>query len=179
MKAIKLITLILLLNSCISEKKKAEICQTCPTTTEVVTKEVIKVTNFDTTLFLSTLGKDLSFNNDESDCCILVNQLTEQMAANNGTITAKENGVKSSIFKVKNKITFRCEADSLKAVIKGLRTEISNHKDKVITKTVIAECKREHKKWFDKFYFYWFLITLAIIIGYFLPQIVKLIKRFI
>jgi hypothetical protein len=127
-------------------KRMAKICATCPAVTETVTNEVIKITNFDTTLFLSQLGKDLEFNSDANDCCVLVNELMEQMAANNGTITVKENGIKSSIFKTNNKVVFRCEADSLKRIIEGLRKEINKRTSKVETKIIPLPCDKNHVK---------------------------------
>ena len=111
----------IILVSCISEKKRAKICATCPIVTEVVTKETI--TSFDTALYISRTGKDLSFKANDSDCCVLVSALYTQMAANNGTITAKKDGIKSSIFKDKGALVFRCGADSLLEVLKGIRTD--------------------------------------------------------
>jgi len=172
------LALILLLTSCISEKKRAEICASCPIVTEVVTVE--KITSFDTALYISKMGKDLSFNANDSDCCVLVNALLEAMAESNDTIKAKKDGIKSSIFKdkAKGKIVFRCEADSLKEVIKGLRTvKITDKKE---TKVIEKLCELEHRNWLDCLARKWLWISLIVLSVFglwkFGPKLLKLIK---
>lgn len=166
----------IVLVSCISEKKRAKICSSCPVVTEVVTKE--KITSFDTALYISKMGKDLSFKANDSDCCVLVNALLEAMSKDNDTIKAKKDGIKSSIFKDKAKgtIVFRCEADSLKEVIKGLRTEISESKTE--TKIIEKLCELEHRNWLDRLARKWlyFSISMLIVLGLwkFGPKLLKL-----
>ena len=124
------------------------------------------------------MGKDLIFENDSSDCCILVNALMEAMAESNDTIKAKKDGIKSSIFKdkAKGKIVFRCEADSLKEVIKGLRTvKITDKKE---TKVIEKLCQLEHRNWFDRLARKWFWISVSILTALglwkFGPKLLKL-----
>ena len=180
MKQINLIIL-LLLSSCITEKKRAKICAECPAITEVVTKEVIKVTNFDTTLFISQMGKDLMFD-FSGDCCRVMDSLFAEMGRSNGTITAVDNGIKSSIFKKGKAIVFRCEADSLRAIIKGLRTTIETNKSKVEIKVLPApKCEKEHKDWLDKYDRPWFFISLGALLLFlgwkFKPTLLGLFKK--
>jgi hypothetical protein len=159
--------------SCISEKKRAKICASCPVITEVVTHET--VTPFDTALYISKTGKDLSFKANDSDCCVLVTALYASMAANNGTITAKKDGIKSSIFKAKGVIVFRCEADSLKEIIKGLRTVKNTFKTE--TKVIEKLCELDHRKWLDELARKWLWLSLIILSAYglfkFGPKLLK------
>jgi len=162
MRTIQIIILILLLSSCNSEKRLAKRCAKCQSSTEVMTKEVIKITPFDTTLFISQMGKDILFPDAENgNCCEMVDSLNAMMARGNGTISANNGGIKSSVFKQNKKIVFRCEADSLKKVIEGLRTEITTSTSKTITKTIELPCSKEHKDWLDKYDRPWFFISLG------------------
>lgn len=171
------LVLILLLTSCISEKKRAKRCASCPVVTEVVTVE--KITSFDTALYISKMGKDLIFENDSSDCCVLVNALMEAMAESNDTIKAKKDGIKSSIFKdkAKGKIVFRCEADTLKEVIKALRTVKTT--SKIETKIIEKPCELEHRNWIDRLARKWLLISLIALSVFglwkFGPKLLKLL----
>lgn len=161
---IRLITILislLVLTSCLTEKKRQEICSACPVVIKDSIREVIKTTSFDTTLFISTLGKDIMFDYS-GDCCSVMDSLFAQMGRSDGTITAVDNGIKSSIFKKDKKIVFRCEADSLRAIIKGLRTTIETTKSKVETKVLPApKCEKPHKDWLDKYDRPWLFISLG------------------
>jgi len=183
MKLIKIITILLLLSSCDAEKRMAKRCAKCPSVTEVITKEVIKTTPFDTTLFISQMGKDLMFD-FSGDCCSVMDSLFAEMGRSSGTITAVDNGVKSSIFKKGKKIVFRCEADSLRAVIKGLRTTIQTTNSKVTTKTITLpapKCEKQHKDWLDKYDRPWFFISLGALLLFlfwkFKPTLLGLFKK--
>ena len=181
MKLLRLILPILLLSSCDTEKRLAKRCAKCPSVTEVVTKEVIKVTPFDTTLFISQMGKDLMFD-FSGDCCSVMDSLFAQMGRSNGTITAVDNGIKSSVFKKDKKLVFRCEADSLRKVIEGLRTTIEKTTSQVKTITLPApKCEKPHKDWLDKYDRPWFFISLGALLLFlgwkFKPGLLKLFKK--
>lgn len=151
----------LILVGCVTEKQRLKICQSCTLASKDSVRVVTTVTPFDTALYVSQMGKDISFNIDSNNCCQLVDTLFSMMARSNGTITAKENGVKSSIFTKNNKLTFRCEADSLKNVITLLRKEIETSRE--VVKVVPARCDLEHRTKFDGFTFWWFWITSALL----------------
>lgn len=161
MRVISILLITVLFTACLSEKKRQEICSQCPIVIKDSIREITKVSSFDTTLFLSTLGKDIMFD-FSGDCCSTMDSLFAQMGRNNGTITATDNGIKSSIFKKGKAIVFRCEADSLRAVIKGLRTTIETTKSRVETKVLPApKCEKPHKDWLDKYDRPWFFISLG------------------
>lgn len=155
--------LIILFTSCLTQKQRDKVCASCPIVIKDSIREVIKTTSFDTTLFISTLGKDLQFDYTSS-CCQVMDSLFAQMGRSNGTITAVDNGIKSSIFKRDKKIVFRCEADSLKEVIKGLRTTIEKYETKTETRIVKELCYKPHKDWLDKYDRPWFWISIFIIL---------------
>jgi len=160
-----LLILVLLFASCDSEKKLAKQCAKCPKKDSIVIKETIKVTPFDTALFISQTGKDILFPDVENgNCCEMVDTLYAMMTRGNGTITAENNGIKSSIFKKDKNIVFRCEADSLKKIIEGLRTVIEKTSSKVQTITIEEKCDKSHKDWLDKYDRPWFWISLFLLL---------------
>ncbi len=181
MRILQTVILILLLSSCISEKKRQEICSQCQIVIKDSIREVIKTTSFDTTLFISTLGKDLQFDYT-ANCCQTMDSLFAEMGRSNGTITAVDNGIKSSIFKKDKKIVFRCEADSLREVIKGLRTLVEKSETKIETKVLPAPpCDKPHKDWLDKYDRPWFFISLFLLLLYlgikFGPKVLTLFRK--
>lgn len=114
-----------------------------------------KQTPFDTLALIKRhKGKDHTFLNCDS--------LYKLLAINAGTITSKQDGVRSTITKQKNgSIRFRCETDSLMEVIRLTRIE----KNRVITtvKEVRANCERRHITDFEIFRLMVGTITLVIL----------------
>ena len=181
MKLIKLIIPIILLSSCISQKQRQKICSECPVIIKDSIREVIKVTSFDTTLFISQMGKDLQFDY-AGDCCKVMDSLFAEMGRSNGTITAVNNGIKSSIFKKGKEIVFRCEADSLRDVIKGLRIQIEKSTVEVKTEVLPAKsCEKQHRTKFDDFcrWLFWIICGMVAGIGLwkFGPKLLKLFTK--
>jgi len=180
MKVVKALIIGLILTSCLTQKQRDKVCASCPVSIKDSIREVIKITSFDTALYLSRRGKDLMFDLS-GDCCSTMDSLFAQMSRNNGTITATSNGIKSSIFKKDKKIVFRCEADSLKEVIKGLRTVIDRSRVRIETKIVTDACVKQHKDWLDKYDRPWFFISLGallVAIGWkFRSPLLKLIGK--
>lgn len=182
---IVLISLVLI--SCNTQKRIDAACAKCPRHDSVIIKEVVKVSSFDTTLFLSRIGKNIELKYDsiaesQGYCCLMVNELNALIAANNGTIAVKESGIKSSIYKSNGKVIFRCEADSLRALIKGLRTIIETSKSKVETKILPApKCEKPHKDWLDEYDRPWFFISLGALLLWFgwkfKPKLLTLFKK--
>lgn len=181
MRVISLLVISLFITSCLTQKQRDKVCQTCPIVIKDSIREITKVTAFDTTLFISTLGKDLMFD-FSGDCCSVMDSLFAQMGRSDGTITAVDNGIKSSVFKKGKAIVFRCEADSLRAIIKGLRTTIEKTTSQVKTITLPApKCEKPHKDWLDKYDRPWFFISLGALLLWlgwkFKPSLLKLFKK--
>ena len=167
---VKLIIIVIMLfllivfvfSGCITEKKRAEICSTCPVKTEVRDSiiERIKEIPFDTTIWLAKhTGKEQSFTNCDS--------LFYKLAKFNNRLQTDSNGIKSIIEKKGNRITFRCEADSLRQVIKLLKYQKDRVQVKTVVKEVPARCDKDHKTWLDGLYKRGFWILLSVIAGFF------------
>jgi len=129
------------------------------------------------------MGKDILFPDVENgNCCEMVDSLYAMMTRGNGTITANNNGVKSQIFKKDKKIVFRCLADSLQALVNGLRVQIESVKTTTITKVLPAPpCDKPHKDWLDKYDRPWFFISLFLFLLFlgikFGPKLLGLFKK--
>ncbi len=161
-----------LITSCVTEKKRLKICQSCPLKIKDSIQTITTITPFDTTLFLSQMGRDIAVDFDQNNCCSLVDTLNAMMSRSNGTITTN-NGIKASIFKKDKRLVFRCEADSLKEIIKLLREKKETTRDRTIE--VPARCNLEHLKWYDTYCRWITLFTLTFLIGALLWRFRKLI----
>lgn len=91
-------------------------------------------------------------------------------------IKKKTNGITGTIKSVGNSIVFDCKEDSLKYIIEKQLTTIKSFEDKQSTKTVQEDCKKEHTTKFTGFTFWWFWITLGIIV---LWAIIKFFKGYL
>lgn len=140
--ALSLVAIILFCSNCVSEKKRAEICSTCPIKIErhdSVAPPEIKYTPFDTTLFLAKMfGKQIEANNCDS--------LVAELKRKNNEIQTKENGVTETILRnpKTGALTFKCETDSLKEAVRLLRKEVTQKQFTTITKEVLARCEKRH-----------------------------------
>jgi len=148
--ALTIITAILLLSGCITEKKRAKICSTCPSL--ITFKDSIRevITNRDTTIYITRSGDSIYIPCDSLKYKKVF----------------KRNGLKLTVTKDIKGIEANCEADSLKAVITGLNKEITRVTKESETKTIIAHCALKHQSGFDKFcqYVFWFDCVLLIIL---------------
>jgi len=145
-KLTKILLICLILTSCISEKKRMKICKTCTlreTKQDSLGEQQIITAPFDTALFLSGIkGKEIEVSNCDSLISLL----------NKKPLESKENGLKAIIERKGSGFVFRCEADSLKAVITLLKTKISQTKFTTITKEVPARCDLDHVSWWDNLF---------------------------
>lgn len=135
-----------LLFSCISENKRLAICASCP---QLITyKDSVHevITRHDTTIYITQKG-DSIFVPCDSLVFTKVNNV---------------NGIKSTIIKGKKGITFKCEADSLKAIISGLNKTISKVSSHYEVKVIEKKCQLDHVKWYNKFFTWGFFILLII-----------------
>lgn len=169
---LSVIALIMVLNSCITEKKRAKICATCPVkeSSNDSTASHEQISTFDTTAWIKNhVGKDQEFYGCDS--------LLAALSRSNNLLVTDSNGVKSTITKKGKSITFRCETDSLKAEIKGLKKTISNFhsKNTVKTFTIKEDCKRDHRTDFDGLCRWFFYIVAPMIGIYLFLRIKKLV----
>lgn len=180
----KLLILVVLFNTaCITDKKRAEICATCPIVTEVTTikkdsswtKEIVK----HDTIYRSVSGPTL-----------IIPGPCDSLCDKNGKLKpfykeTKKNGIKTRLYTdtLKNKLIADCSEDSLMLVNKTLIIEINRLiTESESTKEILpARCERAHKDWLDKWDRPWFVISCGLILGYlifkFRSPIFGLIRR--
>ncbi len=147
------LTTIACLCSCVTNKQRLRICQTCPIKIETHEKDsigepVVKKTLYDSLLNVRNhQGATLVYTN----CDSLVKTL---LKAKDSTIIAVKDGVKSTISDKGGKITFKCETDSLKEVVRILKLQVNtpHYKIKETIKEVPARCEKEHIGWWDKLF---------------------------
>jgi hypothetical protein len=153
-----LITLLLLtfLSSCITEKKRQKICLECPVKIEKEVHDSIIEKLKDTTIYITTQGPTQYLENPCKNLCDSLGKLKPIK------VEAKKNGIKSTIKTVGNSLVVECETDSLKAVITGLKETIRIRKEQEVKEVPV--CHLEHKTWFDELTFWWFWVTLVILL---------------
>ena len=170
MKKTLLATLLLLtlLSGCISEKKRQKICLECPVRIEKEIHDSIIEKIRDTTIYITQQGPIQYLENPCKTLCDSLGNLKPIK------VESKKNGIKSTITTVGNSLAVNCEADSLKAVINGLKEIIRIRKEQEVKEVPV--CHLEHKTWFDELTFWWFWITLSVIsIKYAFRKIMSLI----
>lgn len=155
MKQIALISILLVfLVSCVTEKQRSKICQECPARIEI--HDSIIETLHDTTIYLTVEGPVQYLENPCANLCDSLGHLKPF------EVKKKENGIIGTIRSVGNSIAFDCKADSLEAVIKGLKDRLVFHDQrKDIVKYV--PCTNEKTK-FDGFTFWFFWIVISILL---------------
>ena len=159
------ILLLLLFSACITQKRRAKICATCPTS--IIIKDSINtvIVKKDTTIYITQLGETV-FLKSPCDSLGKLKPFAPIIKYNKGLVTTLKN--------VNGTLVAECDADSLKRVIVGLNKIINETKITTITKTIELPCDKPHRNWLDKFCRWFTLFTLLIIIGYFSPKIIKL-----
>lgn len=167
MKKILLILIsIISLSSCISEKKRAKICNTCAVKDSISYKEIIKLK--DTIIYRNIAGPVQYL---ENPCKLLCDSLGKLKPFE---IKTKKNGLTSTIKSVGNSIAVDCSADSLKLVISGLKETVREYSSR---KAVIRyiECTKKHTTDFDglcRWFFYIFAPGIALYIFLRLKKII-------
>lgn len=167
--------LLLLLNSCITEKKRAEICANCPKETR--DSIITEITPFDTTLFITRYGENISipFLGSYME---LIDSLNYRLELANNSIKTSKNGITAEIIKAPGRLIFKCKADSLEYLLRAERKKISKTSVKTITietPKICPECKLKHKTGFDSFTNYFFWILLLILAIFYAPKAIKFI----
>lgn len=147
------LVLIVALSSCSYDKRLAKWCGRCTVKDSIVYKEIIK--KKDTTLYITTPGPIQYLENPCAHLCDSFGNLKPF------EIKKKTNGIVGTIKSVGNSIAFNCDADSLRAVIRGLE-EKTIVKSEAITR--FADCNKEHRTSFDGFTRWWFYITAGLLL---------------
>lgn len=163
--------ILLLLNSCITQNRRARICATCPikeTITDSVGQPKATYTPYDTLALIKRhRGDSISF----IDCPDMVKQLKK----NNDTITTIQDGIKEQITDGPKGIKFNCETDSLKELIGLLRKQLDIPHYHNVKEYVPVDCKKEHRTWLDTVSRYWLFICLGGLIVFLAIKFRKLV----
>lgn len=169
------IAMIIFIASCVTEKKRAEICRTCALKIETKQRDstgvpMIKRSTYDSLLTIKNAqGKTFDYKNCDSLMAALAR-------SKDSTISATQNGVKGTISGKGGKVSFKCETDSLKAVIAMLREEVNTphyqFKEKLVETP--ARCELRHINNTDSFFIVsgkcaWILLVI-LAIGLFLKK---------
>lgn len=164
MKFLLIFLLSFSLFSCVTKKQRAKICKECAgkDSVSVVYKET--VVKKDTTIFVTIAGPTQWLENPCKNLCDSLGNLKPF------EVKKKKNGLVSTIKSEGNSIVAECDADSLKARVQWLEKQIEVNKFE--KKVIPSDCEKEHKTRWDGFTFWWFWITLGIIILFIL------LKRF-
>jgi hypothetical protein len=154
----------LLFTACVTEKQRAKICNTCSVTSG--SKDSTSERLRDTTIYITTPGPIQYLPNP---CALLCDSAGKLKPFEKTEI---KKGIKSTIKSQGNTLVVSCEADSLKQVIKDLKETIHYHQVKESSVKYVP-CDKAHKTKFDGFTFWWFWITLSIIVVGYLIKVVK------
>lgn len=149
--------------SCVTQKQRMKICNTCAVKDSIVYKE--KIVLKDTTIYTTTPGPIQYLENPCKDLCDSMGNLKKI------DIVEKKNGIKSTVKSVGKSLVFHCEADSLKSVITLLEKTISE-KSK-LSEVKYIDCQKEHKTRFDGFLFWFFWIVAPLLLIRFLWKYFK------
>jgi len=155
--------MIIVLGSCVTEKKRAKICATCPLVTEVTT--VIK----DSIHVKETIKHDTIYTSIAGPT-VIVSGPCDKLCDENGKLKkfyqeGNHNGIKSKIYTdtINNLLINECNEDSLIRVNTEKTIEIERFRSelKKIKETIIPRCDKEHRNRFDYICRYWFFISLG------------------
>lgn len=153
----------LCLASCVTQKQRARICNTCSVVSN--SKDSIIETVVHDTIKLPPIYGPVQYL--ENPCKKLCDSLGNLIPF---VIKEKKNGITGTIKSVGNSIAFDCAADSLQAYIEYIKKESYHKKEENHVKYIPCENERTR---FDGFTFWWFWITGIILFLYILIRIVK------
>lgn len=148
------------LSSCVTQKMRAKICNSCAAKTEV-RDSVYQVECWDTVRLSPITGPTIYLQNP----CDSLGHLKYV------SVAQTKNGVKGSVKSIDNTLVFVCETDSLKAYIKTLTEKyVSNKKHDAEVK--VLPCENERTR-FDGFTYWWFWISLAFLLLWFVIKVFR------
>jgi hypothetical protein len=167
MQKLLLLLLSLSLFSCITEKQRLKICNSCATKTD--SKDSVSVVEHWDTVKLAPIAGPVQYL--ENPCKTLCDSLGRLIPFKN---TQTKNGIKSTVKSVGNSIVIECETDSLKAYIQVLKEKYTFSR-KHDAEVKFLPCKNERTR-FDGFAYWWFFITAGLIL---LVTIVIVVRGYI
>lgn len=160
MKNLIICLLALFLTSCVTEKKRLQICNTCAVKTEV-RDSIYQVECWDT-VRLAPISGPVIYIQDPCDSLGNLNPIS---------ITKTKNGVIGTVKSMGNTIVFNCETDSLRAYIRMLKEKYVLNK-KIVADVKYIPCKNERTS-FDGFTRWWFWGTFVIVLFFVARWILK------
>lgn len=167
MKILKVISVVLFLfcaTSCVTERQRAKICNSCSVTS--FKKDSIVYVKKDTSIYITIPGPIQYLENPCKELCDSLGNLKSFK------ISKKKNGIKGTVKSIGKSIVFECETDSLKTVIGLLEKQIYQEKQNSLVKYL--DCSREHKTSWDGFTFWFFWIVAPLILIWFAWRYLKM-----
>jgi hypothetical protein len=161
-----LITLLisLSLSSCIvTDKKRAEICRTCPLKETSIVNDSSWQKKYDSLVKIPLKGPVIILK--DNPCAELCDSFGKVKDYSKSVVS--ESGIKGTIKgdKKTNTIIIDCGAkDSIEALLKGVRTENNRLRTEKTVIEVPARCNLEHRTWFDHFCRWGFLVSIIFLI---------------
>ncbi len=152
MKNIFIILIYFSFCSCVTERQRLKICNSCAVKTEV-RDSIYQVECWDTVRLPPIQGPVIYLESIKFDSIGHLKPFS---------ITLTKNSVKATAKSLGNSIVFTCETDSLKAYIQTLKERFVLNK-KHDAEVKFLPCKNERTR-FDGFAYWWFWITLAVIV---------------
>ena len=140
MLAFLIAMLVLGVSSCITEKKRAEICATCPTESFVKDSIIVKVK--DTTIWLTLPAEKLYLPNPCSELCDSLGRLKPSFKPR----ISHRNGLTTTLKVQNDSLVISCKADSLMAVIQVLQVA-RIHSSKEVRKIIEYKTTRTEDFW--------------------------------
>lgn len=151
----------LLFFSCISEKKRSEICNSCPSKSEIVYKDKYR----DTTIFVESIELEPFYM--PNPCANLCDSFGNLIALHE--VIKNKKGNYMTVSTSKSGVFFSTKIDSLKAVIKVLEKNRNEVKEIMIKE----DCKRKHTSPLDFFFLYSSYIFYVILLIYLIFKLIK------
>ena len=151
------------MTACLTQKRVNKICNECPSKIDSVIVVRDSIVYKDTTVYVDK--RIVSYR--DTIFCDSLGIVKPFMKV------VKSNGLKATVKVQNNNITVDCETDSLKLVIDKLNKEVYRLESIKRTKVIEKNCNLEHRKDFDGFTYYWFIITFLLIAGYVIYKILK------
>lgn len=167
-----IIAVCLLFTSCmtnrkgeLTEKGVNFIAQYCKGSDSTSIKDVTKTTVDTLKIYFPVQGPIQYLENPCANLCDSFGKLKPF------EIKKKTNGITGTIKSIGNSIVFDCKTDSLLYIIETQKRTIDTYKKNKIV--IQAPCKLEHKNKFNGFTFWWFWITVGLLILIIIIRFVK------
>lgn len=134
--AIFLVSCVICLSGCVTEKQRDRICRDCQHTDSVIITKHDTTIVRDTVLFISQVGDTIEIPCPEAKPYDIIKKL---------------NGVKTEVISNGKKVECICSDDSLKFVIAKIRADHFAEIDSVKNETHLVDCEKPHHTGWDTF----------------------------